>query len=133
MNHQKPCPITIPRDRMPYRIKCQKGFQLKRINLKLLPKSKCLYDQFSTILPDCTLPPTKLLPKPSTLTYLNKSGSTLIPYFFLCCRGAMLRHRLHQSPCNRDPSLTPNQLRFRASSHKDVSTANSSGFTPYFE
>ena len=45
----------------------------------------------------------------------------------------MLRNRLHQSPCNGDLPVTPNQLRFRAPSHKDLSTTNSSGFTPDFE
>ena len=83
--------------------------------------------------PTCAFPSTKLLPLPRTLTYLNRSGSPLIPQFFLCCRGAMLRDRLHQSPCNGDPPMTPNQLRLRASSHKDFSTTNSSGFTPDFE
>ena len=76
------------------------------------------------------LPPTKLLPQPSTLTDLNRLGLALNQQFFLCYRGAMLRNRLHQSPCNGDPPMTPNQLRLRASSHKDFSTANSSGFTP---
>ena len=31
----------------------------------------------------------------------------------------MLKIRIHQSPCNGGPSMTPNQLRFRASSQKD--------------
>ena len=31
----------------------------------------------------------------------------------------MLKIRLHQSPCNGGPPMTPNQLRFRASSQKD--------------
>ena len=31
----------------------------------------------------------------------------------------MLKIRLHQSPCNWGPPMTPNQLRFRASSQKD--------------
>ena len=31
----------------------------------------------------------------------------------------MLKTRLHQSPCNGGPPMTPNQLRFRASSQKD--------------
>ena len=30
----------------------------------------------------------------------------------------MLKTRLHQSPCNGGPPMTPNQLRFRASSFK---------------
>ena len=30
----------------------------------------------------------------------------------------MLKTRLHQSPCNGGPPMTPNQLRFRASSQK---------------
>ena len=39
----------------------------------------------------------------------------------------------NQSPCNGDLPMTPNQLRLRAPSHKDLSTTNSSGFTPDFE
>ena len=31
----------------------------------------------------------------------------------------MLKIRLHQSPCNGGPPMTPNQLRFRASRQKD--------------
>ena len=31
----------------------------------------------------------------------------------------MLKTRFHQSPCNGGPPMTPNQLRFRASSQKD--------------
>ena len=31
----------------------------------------------------------------------------------------MLNIRFHQSPCNGGPPMTPNQLRFRASSQKD--------------
>ena len=30
----------------------------------------------------------------------------------------MLKNRLHQSPCNWGPPMTPNQLRLRASSFK---------------
>ena len=37
----------------------------------------------------------------------------------------MLKTRLHQSPCNGGPPMTPNQLRFRASSQKDQLTTNS--------
>ena len=55
-----------------------------------------------------------------------------MPQFFLCYAGAKLRNRLHRSPCNRDPLMTPNQLWLRASSHKDFSTTNSSDFTPDF-
>ena len=39
----------------------------------------------------------------------------------------MLKTRHHQSPCNRGPPMTPNQLRFRASSQKDHLTTNSVG------
>ena len=45
----------------------------------------------------------------------------------------MLRNRLHQGPCNGDLPMTPNQLRLRAKIHKDLSTTNSSGFTPDFD
>ena len=45
----------------------------------------------------------------------------------------MLKTRLHQSPCNEGPPMTPNQLRFRASSQKDQLTINSSAFTPDFK
>ena len=45
----------------------------------------------------------------------------------------MLKTRLHQSPCNNGPPMTPNQLRFRASSQKDQLTTNSTGFTPDLE
>ena len=41
----------------------------------------------------------------------------------------MLKIRFHQSQCNGGPPMTPNQLRFRASSHKDHLTTNSTGFT----
>ena len=34
----------------------------------------------------------------------------------------MLRNRPYQSPCNGDLLMTPNQLRLRAPSHKDLST-----------
>ena len=47
-------------------------------------------------------------------------GTRLKGYSFLNC------------PCNGGPSMTPNQLRFRASSFKDLSTTNSSDFTPDF-
>ena len=43
----------------------------------------------------------------------------------------MLKTRLHQSPCNGGPPMTPNQLRFRASSQKDHLTTNSAGFYPF--
>ena len=33
----------------------------------------------------------------------------------------MLRNRPHQSPCNGDLPMTPNQFRLRAPSHEDIS------------
>ena len=43
-----------------------------------------------------------------------------------------LRYCFLKCPCTGDPSMTPNQSRFRASSFKGFSTTNSSGFTPKF-
>ena len=48
-------------------------------------------------------------------------------------RGSLhLGYLTHKCPCNWGSPMTPNQLRLRASSHKDLSTTNSLGFAPDF-
>ena len=118
----KSCLMTISRGVRAMQIQVSKEFQLlenqpetfhKNLSVNLISLQK-YYAKLSS-------PPNLALFYTWQLTNLNRLGASFISQ--LCfivgvqCRG----YRIHNCPCNGGPPMTPNQSRFRASSHKDLS------------
>ena len=129
------CLITIRKEKALCKLKLQNDFHFQRAKPNFSTKIYVLLIsfriQYVELISPLNLVLFQSLANQSTSNRLRTHLFFFKIFFLVGVQGLKVFFFLN-CPCNGGPSMTPNQLRLRASSFKDLSTTNSLDFTPDF-